>query len=287
MFLKNNFQSLVATYGIQAAKAQQVTAGLFNNPELTVGLFSSFTQGCLTARCGGVRPQVRQLLLIGGKRGYRIERASLGRAGAEAEFENAVRQLSFALKDTYFRVKVIQEHLEVDQRIKTRILNLIRETSSDHSAPISERKRIRLELLGVKAEREVIKDIREFGEVTLELRILLGLPPETTLELITPLAYRRIEPDILGLRTAVIDFRPDLRAKRFLLAQRKTDVKLARALQYPDPVVGVGVMLQGPQGPDNQQQWSAGVSVPLPIFDRKQGGYSSSRNGFSGRRSRL
>ena len=178
VFLKNNFQLLVTKYGIQSAKAQQVTAGLFPNPELTVGLFSSFTQGCNTARCGGVMPQVSQLLLIAGKRGYRIEGASLGTAGAEAEFEDAVRQLSFAVKDTYFRVKVIREHLEVDQRIKTRILNLIQETSSDHTAPISERKRIRLELLGVKAEREVIKDIRELGEVSLDLRILLGLPPE-------------------------------------------------------------------------------------------------------------
>jgi len=280
MFVENNFQLLVAKYGIQAAKAQQVTAGLFINPEFSVGLFSSVTQGCTPARCGGVMPQVSQLFLIAGKRGYRIESASLGTAGAEAEFEDAVRQLSFAVKDAYFRAKVIRDHLEVDQRIKARILNLIQETSADHSSAISARKRIRLELLGVQTEREVIKDIRELGEATLDLRILLGLPPETILDLTTPLVYRRVEPDIRAIRTSVIDSRPDLRAKRLLQAQRKTEIRLARALQYPDPMVGVGVMLQGPQGPDNQQQWNVGVSVPLPIFDRNQGGILQAETAF-------
>ena len=72
----------------------------------------------------------------------------------------------------------------------------------------------------------------------------------------------------------MINSRPDLRAKRLVLAQRKTEIKLARALQYPDPMVGLGVMLQGPQGPDNQQQWNVGVGVPLieireVFFNRK------------------
>ena len=40
-----------------------------------------------------------------GKRGYRIESAALGTAGAEAAFEDPVHQLSFALKDPIFRFR--------------------------------------------------------------------------------------------------------------------------------------------------------------------------------------
>lgn len=137
-----------------------------------------------------------------------------------------------------------------------------------------------MELLGVKTEREVIKDLLDLGETTLDLRVLLSLPSETILELTTPLTYRRVEPDIRALRNSVINSRPDLRAKRFVLAQRKTDIKLARALQYPDPVFGMGVMLQGPHGPDNQQQWNVGVGVPLPVFDRNQGGILQAETDF-------
>lgn len=94
------------------------------------------------------------------------------------------------------------------------------------------------------------------------------------------LIFQPIEPDIRALRDSVINSRPDLRAKRLVLAQRRTEIKLARALQYPDPMVGLGVMFQGPQGPDNQQQWNVGVGVPLPIFDRNQGGIFQSETDF-------
>lgn len=69
VFLQKNFQLLVAKYGIQAAQAQQVTAGLFTNPQLSVGLFSSITQGCNTARCGAIMPQISQLFSYRGKTG--------------------------------------------------------------------------------------------------------------------------------------------------------------------------------------------------------------------------
>ena len=249
-----------------------MTASLFPNPELSVGLFSSVTQGCDTARCGGVLPQVSQLFLIAGKRGYAIERAALGTAGAEAEFEDAIRQLSATVKETYFRVQVIREHLDVDRKIKVRLDNLIQETAADSAINVGERKRIRLELLAVKAEHEVIKDLRALGEASLDLRMLLGLRPEVTLVLLSPLAYTRIEPDMQTLRETIMNTRPDLRARRLLSARRRTELKLAKAFQFPDISVGAGLMLQGPQGPDNQQQWNLGISVPLPIFDRNQGG---------------
>ena len=138
-------------------------------------------------------PQISQLFLIAGKRGYGIESAALGTAGAEAEFEDAIRQLSAAVKETYLRVQVIQEHLVVDRKIKNRLENLIHETSMDPQMKIVERKRIRLELLAVKAEREVMKDLRDLGEASLDLRILLGLGPEVKLELLTPLVYTQFD----------------------------------------------------------------------------------------------
>ena len=272
LFLSQNFEVMVRKYGIESAKAKEMTASLFPNPELSVGLFSSVTQGCDMARCGGVLPQVSQLFLIAGKRGYAIEHAALGTAGAEAEFEDAIRQLSATVKETYFRVQVIREHLDVDRKIKVRLDNLIQETAADSAINVGERKRIRLELLAVKAEHEVIKDLRALGEASLDLRMLLGLRPEVTLVLLSPLAYTRIEPDMQTLRETIMNTRPDLRARRLLSARRRTELKLAKAFQFPDISVGAGLMLQGPQGPDNQQQWNLGISVPLPIFDRNQGG---------------
>jgi cobalt-zinc-cadmium efflux system outer membrane protein len=100
----------------------------------------------------------------------------------------------------------------------------------------------------------------------------LTLPPETELELTTDLTFRPIAPDIVALKSRVEDARPDLRAKRLLFAKRQSESKLARANQYPDVTLDFGYNVQGPQGPDNQQQWTLNVGMPIPVFDRNQGG---------------
>jgi len=48
---------------------------------------------------------------LAGKRGYRIESAGYGTQSVEAAFEDAVRQLTFAVKDSYNRVQLAQRRL--------------------------------------------------------------------------------------------------------------------------------------------------------------------------------
>ena len=45
MFIKQNFDVLIAKYGIQYSKGQEITAALFPNPVASIGSLSSFTQG--------------------------------------------------------------------------------------------------------------------------------------------------------------------------------------------------------------------------------------------------
>ena len=66
--------------------------------------------------------------------------------------------------------------------------------------------------------------------------------------------------------------RPDIRSKRLTRDKRKTELQLAKAIRYPNVTTNLGYSVQGPQGPDNQQQWALSLSVPLPVFNRNQGG---------------
>lgn len=280
LFLKNNFDILAAKYGVETARAQQITAGLLPNPALSVGLFSSFTQGCNAGRCGGIMPQVSQMILVAGKRGFRIESAELGAGASEALFEDTVRTLSLSLSDSYYRVQVEREHLRVDRRIRDQLAGIVA-GSAPHLRPIpTERRKIRLELLLVKTEHQMVKHEREIEYGLADLRILLALPPDFQLDLTTALAYHPLDPDIEALRNQLADRRPDVRAKRLLRSKRERELKLASALAYPDVTVGAGIMLQGPHGPDNQQQWAAGLSVPLPLFNRNQGGIAQAAIGL-------
>lgn len=279
LFLKNNFDVLAGKYGVEFSRAQQITAGLLPNPVLSVGLFSSFTQGCTASRCGGAMPQVSQLFLVAGKRGFRLESAELGTAASEAQFEDTVRQLSFTVQDTYYRVQAEQEHILVDRKIRDQIAGIVTGKASGLRPIPSEQRKIRLELLLVKSERAIITHLREIENAQSDLKMLLGLPPKTSLILTTPLAYRPYDPDLAALRLHVGDRRPDVKATRLLRAKREREMKLATALAYPDITVGAGVMLQGPQGPDNQQQWMVGLGVPLPLFNRNQGGIAQASIG--------
>ena len=84
--------------------------------------------------------------------------------------------------------------------------------------------------------------------------------------------YRRVDPDMGRLRTVALEVRPDIRSKRASLLQRESDLKLAKAFRVPDVTIGAGYSVQGPRGPDNQQMGILNLGVPLPLFNRNQGG---------------
>jgi cobalt-zinc-cadmium efflux system outer membrane protein len=275
IFLRQNQDILIAKYGIETAKAKKITAGLFPNPALSIQGFAAFTQKCNFADCQGILPQISQLFEVAGKRGFRVESAEFGTRSAEASFEDTLRQLSFAVKDTYYQVQVGRRHLKIDEKIRDRLKTVSEKKPGQPNGTKNLEDVIRIRIEAVKAESSVIQDIRDIDAASNQFRILLRLSPETELELTTDLHYHRVEPDITILRNQITDHRPDIRAKRLLYSQRRSELKLAHAMQYPDVTVGVGLTLQGPMGPDNQQNLNATLGIPLPVFDRNQGGMAA------------
>ena len=258
-------------YGIDSAKGKAITAGLFPNPSLSVNTLSAYTQKCDLARCGAVMTVLTQLFEVAGKRGFRVESAGYGTKSSEALFENTVRQLRIAVKDAYFRVQVGRQHLKVDKKTYDRIARLLSGKTSPPIHGMEERDQIRFRIASVNAQAQIIHDIQDIDAATADLRVLLGLNPLTEIELTTPLQYNRIDPHGPDLRN-LAQSRPDIHAKRLLFSRRKAELKLANSIKVPDVTVDLGYMVQGPIGPDNQQQWTFNVGVPLPIFDQNQGG---------------
>lgn len=273
LFISQNLDVLIAKYGIEYRKGQQITAALFPNPVATIGTFSSFTQGRTSSNSGALSGQIQQLFELAGKRGYRIESAGYGSQSAEASFEDAVRQLGFTVKDTYYRIQLAQRRLTLAEENRDRFSRILDiNTIRFKKGYIAEVDLIRIRLQMVDFQSQVIQSLQEGETARGDLRQLLRLSPKTTLELTTDLDFRRIDPDISKLRTAALDLRPDIKARRFTYSQRESDLKLARAYRIPDVTIGAGYAVQGPQGPDNPQQWSLNLGLPLPVFNRNQGG---------------
>jgi outer membrane protein, heavy metal efflux system len=273
LFLKQNLDLLIAKYGIEHSRGQQITAKLFPNPVLQLGTVASFTQGNTISNSSALTTQVQQLFELAGKRGYRIESAGFGVQSAEADFEDAVRQLGFTIKDVYYRVLLAQRRLALAEENRDRFARILDvNTIRFKKGYIAEVDLIRIRLQVVDFQSQVIEAIQEGESARGDLRQLLRLSPATKLELTTEMDYRRVDPDMGKLRTVALEIRPDIRGRRATLSQREADLRLAKAYRYPDVTIGAGYAVQGPRGPDNQQMGILNLGVPLPLFNRNQGG---------------
>jgi len=273
VFLRQNLDLLMAKFGIESAKGQQITARLFPNPVASIGTLSAFTQGRTMGNSGAVIAQVQQLFELAGKRGYRIESAAFGTQSAEAAFEDAVRQLGFTVKDAYHRIQLAQRRLTLAEENRDRFSRILEiNTIRFKKGYIAEVDLIRIRLQFIDFQSQVIQAIQESETARADLRQLLRLSPAAQLELTSEFEYKRIDPDIGRLRTVALEARADVRMKRFLFSQREADLKLAMAYRIPDVTVGGGYSVQGPKGPDNPGQVALSVGVPLPLFNRNQGG---------------
>ena len=273
LFLSQNLDVLIAKYGIEYTKGQQVTARLFPNPLLSVGTESSHTQGRTLSNSGQLFAQVAQLFELAGKRGYRIESAEFGTQSAEAAFEDAVRQLGFTVKDTYYRIQLAQRRLVLAEENRERFSRILSiNTIRFNKGYIAEVDLIRIRLQVVDFQSQVIHALQEAESARGDLRQLLRVSPKTVLELTTELGFRWIDPDIEKLQVAALATRPDIRAKRHTVSQRESDLKLAKAYRIPDVTIGAGYAIQGSQGPDNPGQVALNAGIPLPLFNRNQGG---------------
>ncbi|CAE6726848.1 conserved hypothetical protein [Nitrospira defluvii] len=273
LFLKQNLDLLIAKYGIESSKGQQITARLFPNPVAQIGNVASFTQGNTLSKSGALTMQVQQLFELAGKRGYRIESAGFGVQSVEADFEDAVRQLGFTIKDAYYRVLVAQRRLALAEENRDRFARILDvNTIRFKKGYIAEVDLIRIRLQVVDFQSQVIESIQEGETARAELRQLLRLSPASKLELTTEMDYRRVDPDMGKLRSVALEIRPDIKSRRAALLQREADLKLAKAFRVPDVTIGAGYSIQGPQGPDNQQMAILNLGVPLPLFNRNQGG---------------
>ncbi len=273
LFLRQNLDLLMAKFGIESAKGQQITARLFPNPVASIGTLSAFTQGRTPGNSGAVIGQIQQLFELAGKRGYRIESAALGTQSTEAAFEDAVRQLTFTVKDAYNRTQLAQRRLALAEENRDRFSRILDvNTIRFKKGYIAEVDLIRIRLQFIDFQSQVIQSLQEGETARADLRQLLRVSPATVLELTSEFDYKRVDPDIGRLRTVALDARPDVRSKRFIMSQREADLRLAKAYRIPDVTVGAGYSVQGPKGPDNPGQVALSLGVPLPLFNRNQGG---------------
>jgi cobalt-zinc-cadmium efflux system outer membrane protein len=275
-----NPQAAAARALVEIAEANRVDARLRPNPAVSVESESyPLFQSPRPAFVDGQELTIRfdQEFETAGRRRLRTEAAAAGVSAANLTARDRFRQLERAVRRAYLQLALAQADADVArtslQEID-RVLTVGRERVNVGEAPRSEVSRLEVERLRF-AEDAFSADLA-LRNARAALLTLLGasdltqaieaadplIPPSGSAVVAISAAASAPPPKPLG-----IDLRPDLLAAREELRRAETETRLQRALRSPNVTVGGGYRRDF-----GTNAVVFGVTVPLPLWNRNQGG---------------
>ncbi len=257
----------IAVAEVERASSGISTARAYPNPELEI------LAGGVRARVPGITSGQGTSLSIGQLIDLPMQRAPRIRA-AEAGLDGS----RFALQETRLLVRadvqqafyaVLRRRAEFDlaldnQRLLEQIRNRI-----ELRVKVGEGAKFEL----VRAEAELSSAVNLANSAKLRvtqalaiLRVLIGAPLSDDTEVTGELAADTINDSLDALRQRVLDRYPLLQQVRADIRAAENRLETERALRIPRPTVFVGV----DRSPE-QQRSLFGISVPIPVWDRRKG----------------
>ena len=286
LFLKNNFDLLASNYEIDKAKAEIITAKLFENPTLEYeNLFynhetKKFFQ--TSYAYGQYAGSISQLFKLAGKRNKNIKLAQTGVKLAEYEYFDLLRTLKFELVNTFYKtyfaaqsVKVYQEQISsTDQLLKAYDLQL-----KMGNVAAKDVIRIKSLLINLKAEQAGL--LNELEDNYKDLKLLCGINAATSIDLVLDQADHHLSADKIPY-SALLDSarvnRADLKLAKTDLLYNERNLKLQKAMAIPDIEIGLSYDLKGNYP---EKYTGLGLKIPIPLFSRNQGEIKKAQVGIA------
>ncbi len=259
--------------GIDESRAQEVTANLRPNPNLTIlaDQIDPFNGGPSHGPFAYLLSSgsVSQLWERQHKRGLRLESAQKATAITVSGQADLERNLLFNFRGAF--IQTLQEKA---------ILNLAKENLAyyDHVLDVNRERYKAGGIAQVDLKRLELQRVQYLSDLqtadvnlrTAKIQLLMLLNEQTPVEqfdVIGPFDFAEQIPPLNDVRQAALDTRPDLRAALQSVAKAKTDYRLAVANGSTDPTLGFDVG----RNPPIDEYIGFSVSIPLRIFDRNQG----------------
>ena len=271
-FEATNPTMLAARIGIDESKAQETTAYLRPNPDMTTTLdqFDPFS-GNPYRPLGNLLPLVSASYLHerGGKRELRLESAQKGTALAQSQLADQERTLLFTLRNAF--VQTLQQKSVVALATENLAYydHLLGVSSERFKAgDIAQVDLDRLELQRVQFETDLQSALVNLRTAKIQLLTLLNdRTPIEQFDVTGPFAFTEQILTLDELHQTALANRPDLKAAMQSVDKAKTDYHLAVANGSTDPTFGVDLG----RNPPIPVYIGFSVTVPLRIFDRNQG----------------
>lgn len=275
----------VARREVEAAMGATQQAGVLPNPTLSMSIEDTRRATRTTAY------QLSQLIELGGKRSSRVKAAQLQEDLNRAQLQARLAQVRASVRAAFWEVLAAQSRMDLSRQseelAQAALDAAARRVLAGKVSPVEET-RARSALSGVAMETSQAR--QALSAARGRLGALLGTP----LEHLPPLAGGLGVPAPAPMPEELaksIDNAPDTVQAMLEVQRREALVEVERSRAMPDVTVGVGTQRNNELG---RHQTLLGVSVPLPVFDRNQGGLreamaraDQARDEAHGRRIRL
>jgi len=288
MAVERNWDFLAARADVDIATAQKLSAAQWPNPVLSLSTEQISVDDHPNSTPSGngawdrsydTKVNLGQTVEIGGKRKYRKAAADAGVQGARARLEDARRQLHQAVTRAYIDALLA----ETSYSILTNSARSLRQEAQIAEArlnagDISRTDKAQIEIAAERLElqAEAARATAEAARISVE--ILLGEPhPSGTWAPGDSLDSLAAESTAAPEATPGVS-RPDLLAARSAEQRAAAELRYQRALRVPDPTLFIQYEHEPPDLPNTI---GLGVSFPLPLWNRNQGGINAARGALS------
>lgn len=276
MALKNNPRLSAALARIEGAEGSRLQASLMPNPEAMLEIENFGGEDEREGFDGAEATLgIEQEIELGGKRGKRTAVAEyqtyIVREQAVAEALSLLAETDYA----FMRFAIAQERLDLAQKrvsLAAETHETVKKRVSAAAASDIQHTKADIEQSAAKIEKG--KAEKELAEAKSILAALLGGSEHTNVQAV--LSELPELPDRAALLNAV-KITPQIRAGEFAKMQAGARLDLARSAAVPNPTFGLGVRRFNE---NDSTALVAGISFPLPVFNRNQGEIKQARAGI-------
>jgi cobalt-zinc-cadmium efflux system outer membrane protein len=274
--LAHNKNLAAARLRIEEARGQVLGSGRLQNPEMEL----EFRRNSQTSE-HGVHGRIMQRLPLTGRLPLEKAVAKAQLSAAEAEVRDFQRRLAADVRASSIKLLALKAKRIVTQG---QLANS-REQGKFTATRVEKGEASSLDVYQMEVETGQIElEIRqidmESATRTEDLRVLLGIDPGANLQISGSLETVTVagEKDTFATNGSA---RPDLEAARFTERSAQKATELAKARKWEDIALGLSASRErtedAPEGLSNDDFLGLHLSVPLPIWNRNEGGIAQAK----------
>ncbi|HWW40299.1 TolC family protein [Pedobacter sp.] len=277
LFVKNNYQLIAQQYQTDQAKADVITARLFDNPEISYEnqLYNHETKKFLqtNSTTGEYQASLSQVIKLAGKRNKNIQLATAGVKLSEYQYFDLMRTLRFSLTSTFYKTYYDQQSAKVyEQQINSLKLLLTANEQQLKMGNVAMKDIIRIKSLLYSLQGEYSSLMNDIEDLQTQIKLLTNIKPDAKLALVvSPEEEENYQLDkqvYTNLLDSARNNRADLQLAKTGIVYAENNLKLQKANAIPDVELSLTYDLQGSYP---TKYTGIGIKLPIPLFNRNQG----------------